>query len=200
MESLILSMVVFAFAGAATPGPVNIIAAASGAQYGLRKASVYVVGASVSYAIVVLLSGLTIGSLLITLPAFTFYLKLVGSAFLIYLAYKIATASPEPLKATDIGQHAPGFGKGALTQVLNPKAWLYASSGVSLFVAGSSTEDLHLQLFVTISLVVCLFGVGIWACFGQAIGQWLNSAQRQRVFNWTMGMLLTATVIGMWWS
>ncbi len=200
MESLVLSMITFAFAGAVTPGPVNIIAATCGAQYGLRKALVYVFGAAVSYAIIVLLSGLAIGSLLLTLPTFTFYLRLIGSTFLIYLSYKIATTPTKPLEECDIGQHAPGFHKGALTQLLNPKAWLYASSGVSLFTVGKGTSDLHLPIFIIISLGVCLFGVGVWAFFGQAIGKWLNSAQRQRAFNWTMGLLLTATVLLMWWT
>ncbi|CCN82905.1 Putative threonine/lysine efflux protein family [Vibrio nigripulchritudo SFn27] len=200
MESLIISMVVFAFAGAATPGPVNIVAAASGAQFGVKKALVYVVGASVSYAVVVLLCGLTIGSILLSVPEFSFYLKVAGSLFLLYLAYQIASSSPVALQQTNAKADPPGFGKGAMTQGLNPKAWLYASSGISLFVAGTNSANLYLTLLVTISLVVCFVGVAIWAVFGQAIGRWLNSCKRQRMFNVLMGLLLAITVAGMWWE
>lgn len=45
MVSLLSAMSLFAFVGAVSPGPVNVMATYAGAQFGWRKASVHVLGA-----------------------------------------------------------------------------------------------------------------------------------------------------------
>jgi len=200
MDSLFVSMATFALAGSISPGPVNIIAATSGARHGLNRAFIYVAGAAISYAIVVFISGLMLDVLLNALPQLAYYVRVAGSGFLLYMAYNLVSSSAQSVEAHSAQPFSPGFINGVLTQWLNPKAWLYASSGVSLFTAHSSSPSWHLAIFVGISLVVCFIGVGSWACFGKAIAHWLNSPVRQRMFNCSMGVLLAVTVAGMWWE
>ncbi|WP_070970052.1 LysE family translocator [Vibrio sonorensis] len=195
MESIFFAMAMFAFVGAVTPGPVNILATSTAAQKGLKSAMAHVLGASVAYALVVLISGLMMGELLKLLPKLEGYLKLAGSAFLLYLAWKIFRAPAEKIGAS---KDSSGLWSGSLAQLLNPKAWLVAGSGVSLYVIGQSNETMMLAFFTWISLVVCLVGIGVWALLGHAMSGWLNNQKRQRLFNCAMSLMLVLSVSTIW--
>jgi threonine/homoserine/homoserine lactone efflux protein len=87
---------------------------------------------------------------------------------------------------------------GALTQILNPKAWLVAMSGVSLYVIGQDDPTFSLLLFTSVSLVVCFVGVGIWAVIGQVLAKKLENPVKQRQFNRVMATLLGLSVSFIW--
>ncbi|MEE1673837.1 LysE family translocator [Agarivorans aestuarii] len=194
--SIFMSMLVFAFIGAISPGPVNIIATGTGANYGFRQALPHVVGASVSYSLVVLTTGLALSALLHWLPSLTELLKYLGGAFLLYIALKIAL-SPVVAQGEQVLTKPPSLLQGALAQGLNPKAWLVAMSGVSLFVSTQQTAWFYLLVFCTISLIVCLAGVGTWAAVGSLISRYLQSPRRMRAFNWLMALLLAVSVLSL---
>ncbi len=189
-----LSMLSFALIGAITPGPVNIIATSSGANFGWRKTLPHVSGATLGYVLVVLVSGLGLNSLNQVLPQFTHILQYVGAAFLLYMAFKIATAAAETDTDNTGLNSPPSLAQGALAQLLNPKAWLVAMSGVALFVASQAEANLYLSLFVGLSFVACFVCVGCWAVCGQLISRWLNTPKRLRFFNRTLGAMLALTV------
>ena len=94
MFSIIISMTLFALIGAISPGPVNIISTGAGANFGFKGALAYILGATISYTLVVFLVGIGLNSILETLPQITRSLQYIGGAFLLYMSYKIATASP----------------------------------------------------------------------------------------------------------
>ncbi|MPW28012.1 LysE family translocator [Agarivorans sp. B2Z047] len=196
MVSIFLSMLVFAFIGAVSPGPVNIIATGAGANFGFRQALPHVVGASVSYSLVVLTTGLALNMLLYWLPSLTEALKYLGGAFLLYIAVKVA-CSPVVTHAERALANPPSLLQGALAQGLNPKAWLVAMSGVSLFVSAQQPAWLYLLVFCSISLIVCLAGVGTWAAIGSLIARYLRSPMRMRVFNVLMALLLAVSVLSL---
>ncbi len=108
-------------------------------------------------------------------------------------------APTQALGATPIHVQAAhwrhGALQGALTQGLNPKAWLVALSGVSLFVPAG--EDRALWLFCAVSGLVCFASVACWAALGTLIRQWLQPADHQRLFNRAMAGLLVLTVLDM---
>jgi len=196
MNSLIIAMLAFAFVGAATPGPVNLLATATAAQRGSREAGKLVLGASFAYALVVFISGSVMHELVEFLPLLEATLKWVGSAFLLYLAYQIFTAPVAELQ----GQTTltSGWWIGSLTQMLNPKAWLVAMSGVSLYVVGQGNTDYWLWVFTLVSLVCCLVGVGLWAVSGRALSSYLSLPHKQRIFNRMMAITLAASVSMIW--
>lgn len=194
MNGVYISMLVFAFIGAITPGPVNIIATSTGANFGFARALPHVVGASVAYTLVVFLSGIGLSSMLLANPAMAISLQYLGAVFLLYMSYKIASAKPFE-STSGIATKPPGLLSGMLVQGLNPKAWLVAMSGVSLFVIPYQPMALQLAVFCIISLVICFLCVGIWALSGQLISKYLANERRQLVFNITMGLLLSSTVI-----
>jgi threonine/homoserine/homoserine lactone efflux protein len=130
------------------------------------------------------------------LPKLEIAMQLSGSAFLLYLAVRIYTA---PISAMEMGSsQARSWWVGALTQLLNPKAWLVAMSGVSLYVLGQDNPTSSLILFTSISLIICFVGVGIWAVIGQILANKLENPSQQRQFNRVMAILLAISVSLIW--
>lgn len=199
MYSLLLSMAVFAFVGAVTPGPVNVIATSSGATYGFLRTLPHVLGATLSYTFIVVLAGTGANQLFHDNPEALVSLRYVGSTFLIYMAYKIASAAITE-EQNDQNSTPPSFIQGALCQGLNPKAWLVSLSGVSVFVLNQSDPQQYLIIFGLISFLACFLGVAIWAIAGYMIKAHLSKPEHQKRFNRIMGGLLFLTIVPIWIS
>jgi len=192
--SIITSMAVFAFIGAVSPGPVNIMATSSSVNFGFKRTLPHVLGASVSYAAIVLLVGIGLNQLLSQNPQITNALKYIGATFLLYMSYKIATAATDDSQSVT-QQRAPTLIEGGLAQGLNPKAWLVSMSGVSIFVTPNDPGSLYVVIFSLLSFIICLLGVGTWAVAGGLISKKLSQKQHQVTFNRIMGVLLSLTVV-----
>lgn len=189
-------MTIFAFVGAVTPGPVNIIATSTAASFGLERAMKHVAGASFSYAFVVFLSGSIMHIMLELLPMIASSMQVLGSLFLLYMASKIYLSPITDFELTN--QSSAGFWTGFVVQAINPKAWLVAMSGVSLYVIGQDNEQFSLAVFTLVSLVICLVGVGLWAVLGSILSGFLANPVQQKRFNRIMAGLLTGCVVIIW--
>lgn len=197
--TLIIAMAIFALAGSITPGPVNILAIRHGSGGKAIVAMSYVLGASLSYTLVVWLMGKGSEQLLNN-QLVMLTMKWVGAAYLIYLAWRIATAPTTELHGSAVLQRdtaVKAFVDGSITQSLNPKAWMVALSGVGLFVLPQGNVQTALWLFCCVSLIACIFGVGCWAIAGRILTRWLSMPARQKAFNQTMGLLLACSVVNM---
>ena len=192
---MLLPMFIFALIGSISPGPVNIIATGSGASFGFWRPIPYVLGATIAYTLIVLLVGLGLNYWLTVFPEITNTLQYVGSVFLLYMSYKIATAAPMDSEKRTENKQPPSLIEGALAQGLNPKAWLVSMSGVSLFVTTQSQAMLYLLIFCLISFTVCLFGISTWAAIGYSIRGLLSTTKRLISFNILMGLMLSGTVV-----
>lgn len=199
MNGEAIGMATFALVGAVTPGPVNLVALRYGVDGGLVRPVSYTIGASVSYGLLLWLTGLGAGPLL-DQPLLAQLIRWAGAAYLARLAWQIMTA---PVGVGDESAKPVRQGAwralldGGLFQVLNPKAWLVAISGVALFTAAQSGDRSALLAFCLISTVVCAVGVGFWAVAGRLIKSWLAAPRRQRIFNRLLGGALGLTVVVM---
>jgi len=196
MSAILLSMATFAFIGAASPGPVNIIATSSGVNFGFKKTLPHVIGASVCYGIIVYLAGIGINQLDESFEQIAQSLKYIGALFLIFMSYKIATAKASTQQEQEL-MSAPTLLQGAMSQGLNPKAWLVSMSGISVFVATSADPDFYLYAFSGLSFVICLIGISLWAIAGDFLRALLTKPAHQIVFNRLMGVLLALSVVSM---
>jgi threonine/homoserine/homoserine lactone efflux protein len=199
MGLLLMAMGSFAFVGAITPGPVNVLALRHGAAANRGATLAYVLGASLSYASVVWLMGLG-GELLLSNPLLVQVVRWIGAAYMFYLAWRIATSPVAELNGKAPSTCNSGLEtlvEGALTQSLNPKAWVVALSGVSLFVLPQENVPQARWFYVAVSLLACFVGVGSWAWVGRVLAQWLTLPARQKAFNRTMGTVLALCVLAM---
>jgi threonine/homoserine/homoserine lactone efflux protein len=190
-------MLLFALAGAITPGPVNLVAANLGVRGGLLGALPHVAGASLSYVAIVWLMGSGLHGVLAAYPQASQWMRYTGAAYLLVLCVRIATAPPLsdlPARPQRTGW-ALGLVQGGLVQSLNPKSWLWAMAGTGLFVADGTRAAL--LLFCAVSGVVCFASVATWAGLGRVIRQWLARPGMQVLFNRAMAALLALTVAAM---
>ena len=129
MLTLAAAFLPFAVIAAFTPGPNNLLLAASGANFGIRRTIPHVLGIVSGLPLLVLAVGLGLGTLFQRHPEVHTVLKFGGAAFLVYLAWRIATAGH------GTAETAPGrpltFLEAALFQWVNPKAWIFAISGIA---------------------------------------------------------------------
>lgn len=187
--TLTLSMAAFALAASISPGPVNIIALGSGARHGLRASLRHVTGATLGFSLLLVLIGLGLHELLRYWPAMTSVLHASGVAFLLYMAWKLAS-DPGELGNNSTPQ-APSMLAGATLQWLNPKAWLACVAGIGAYVGEGETT--LLWQFTGIYFVICYLSIASWAWAGSVISQYLSNPRRVRLFNRVLAALLVAS-------
>src|SRR5580698_362961 len=156
--TLLLAMFSFSLVMSITPGPVNMIILSSGISYGVKRTIPYVSGATVGFTLLLLFIGFGFSQFIKAYPFFLTYLAIVGSLYIIYMGYKIASSKPElEISKKDI----PKFYEGFLLQWINPKAWIALVSGVSIFSNAESYDSF--LTFAIIYFIVCYISLGVWA-------------------------------------
>ena len=130
--SLFLSMLGFLWVAAITPGPNNLLLTTSGANFGFMRSLWLMVGIMLGMQSILLLVAFGVGSLIPVYPSLHLILKILGSLYLLWLAWKVATAAYEKLE-TDVAPPQPvRLYQGWLLQFLNPKAADGAGGGGQL--------------------------------------------------------------------
>lgn len=196
--TLFLSMLGFLWVAAITPGPNNTLLTAAGANFGLLRSLPLMLGIMLGMQVILVMVAFGVGSLLLLYPALHLTLKIVGSAYLLWLAWKIATAKYERLETNPGIQKPLAFWQGGLLQVINPKAWIMALGAVASFsVAGAAYLHSVAMISIGIALVNIVAGI-IWILFGSLIGLFLRSRRAWILFNIFMGLLTAACVVLIW--
>ncbi len=188
--TLIAGLAAFGFVSSITPGPNNMMLMASGANFGLRRTVPHMTGVALGFSVMVLGVGLGVAGIVARAPWIFDVIRWGGAAYLVYLAWKIATAKGIGTKAGgDTPSRPMTFLQAAAFQWVNPKAWAMALGAVTTY----ASRD-HLLLDVTmIALVFVLTStpcVGIWAGFGVGMKQVLSRPGPLRAFNVGMALLL----------
>lgn len=189
---LMLALATFCAVTLFTPGPNNLMLMASGLNYGFRRSLPHFWGVNLGFALMVLLVGLGLGKAFELYPLLYTALKHAGAAYLLYLAWEIATAGP-----VDVGGASRGrpitFLEAAAFQWVNPKGWVMAVGSVSAYAAIAPFPW-------NMILIAALFGTlgmassGTWVGFGTALQHVLTDPRHVRVFNVAMALLLVASL------
>ena len=163
----------------------------SGASYGFRRTFPFVSGATIGFTLLLIVIGFGFYASIEKYPLFFKYLNVAGSAFIIYIGYKIASSRSE-LSLTK--SEAPSFTQG-FTSMAQPKSRIACASGVVLFSEPSNNTSLI--IFIIIYFIVCYLSLAAWAVLGKNISTLLNSIGRIRAFNFCMGGILITTAFYM---
>ncbi|MGA6365336.1 MULTISPECIES: LysE family translocator [Proteus] len=196
--SLLFSLTIFLFIAAITPGPNNLLLTSSGANVGFKGSLKLMAGIMLGMQCVLLSSAFGVATLLIIYPALHVGLKIVGSAYLLWLAWKTAASSYQRLDIPAKTLQAVSWFQGGLLQFLNPKAWMMGLGAVGSF---SLSGDAYFSSVITISIVMVIvnFVAGIvWILGGTLISLFLQSRRAWFIFNISMG-LLTALCVPLIW-
>ena len=173
-----------------TPGPNNLMLAASGVNFGFRRTLPHMLGISIGVGIqIVLVAGL-LAWVMTWLDALRLPLVFVGCAYLLWLAWRQAGAG-QPGNSEK--SRPLGFFGAALFQWVNPKAWMMVLNAAILFLPhGNWTAVLWMA---AMSVFVNLPCIAVWAFAGDKLRLTLRDPLALRVFNYTMAGALAATAL-----
>ena len=188
--SLFIPMFIYAFSMGITPGPNNMIALSTGVNYGFLRTIPFTLGVMVGFNALLATIGFGVGGIIARNPDVMLVLSYAGTAFIIYMGYKIIMA---PTELNTDADKTPGFVHGALLQLVNPKAWTACLGGIAAFnIAGNTFGIL---MYIGISIFVVLFCVGIWGYAGSKITHFLENQRNHKIFNVVMGGSLIVLAI-----
>lgn len=186
----------FMIVASITPGPNNLLVATAGAHAGYRATLPHLLGIGIGHSFQVGLCALGIGSILLARPELQALLKGIAAAYLAWLAFRLATASP-PGEGKSRGDGKPmSFIGAAAFQWINPKAWMMALTASGALVPTLPDRVAAIALACVTIVAVNFPCVSVWAVFGSGMRQFLTRPLRWRVFNGVMGASLLLTA---WW-
>lgn len=190
-----IAFVLFAIAAAITPGPSNVILASLGAHSGVRRGLPALFGQTSGMGFMLFTVAIGLGSLVVDRPWLLSILKWGAVAFLLWLAWKIATASGGQAAAT---AELIGFWRMAAFQWLNPKSWLIAASAVGAYLHAQPGVASAIAQAASIGLLFALVATPscfLWLAGGATMQRLLHNERAQRAFNLAMAALLAGSVL-----
>jgi threonine/homoserine/homoserine lactone efflux protein len=196
--ALILTSFPFLASMGFTPGPNNILVASSGVNFGFRATVPHILGVTVGYPVMLLIVGIGLAKVFIAMPQIHVVLKYVCVVYLLYLAWRIATASAVG-EARKIAKPLT-FMQAAAFQWVNGKGWVVALSAVTTYTVVNSTLPLQILALSGIAVVITLGSVCTWTFFGSMLRQYLHTERRRRWFNYSMAALLVASIAPVFWE
>lgn len=188
----LVALLTFCFVSAMTPGPNNIMLMASGINYGVRRTLPHAAGVVVGWPLMLLLVALGLGRIFEIWPATYTVLKVVSGAYMLWLAWRIATASPA--KGEVKGNGVPmSFISAAAFQWVNGKAWIMAVSSVAAFaLTGNYAASV-------VAIVTCFTAASVvsstsWTLFGVGLRRILTDPRYFRAINVFLALTLLASL------
>jgi threonine/homoserine/homoserine lactone efflux protein len=192
MHPEILSISLFWFVAAYTPGPNNVVASYSGFNFGIVRTIPHILGVTLGFTSLVIF--LTIGLINVfkLFPIIQIIIKYLGTLFLIYLAYKIASAtnSDETKKENPVR-----FIETFLFQYLNPKGVMVAIIVVSTYVELGENYINYATQVVLLAFLFSSTSITLWTFIGKFLRKFATNDKFIKYFNYAMSGLLLLSII-----
>ena len=192
---MLLPVVLFVLVATVSPGGATTLATASGVQFGVRRSLPLLLGIAAGLTTLAVAASLGLAGVLLGIPHLELVVKVLGTAYLLWLAWTIAR-SGAPGQTTLARPRR--FGAGVLLLWLNPKAWAVTLSAAGAFAA---------QVDGPVRLAVLLggtFAVGatlsqlLWCSLGGAVARLLSKPWHWRALNVTLAVLVVASIVPIW--
>lgn len=191
-ETLFL-LALFVVVMVGSPGPANALFLASGATVGVRRTLPFLAGTLLGFAAVGIAIALGLNSLLEDRPDVALVLSVASLAYMLYLAWRIATAPP----LTQSSVEPLGFRDGLALHPLNPKAWVMLTAAFAQFATPSHG---YIQQAAIIVAAFVLLGAPLnvlWAVGGEWLTKRITSPALQRGINLFMGTATAVVVLAL---
>lgn len=194
LTSEIIAFSLFAWVCCFTPGPNVAIATATGVNFGVRAVVPHAIGVILGCWLMLWAVGVSGSATLQHATSILLIVKLIGIAYLLYLAWKLANVAT---LAQSHGLQALSVRQAVLFQIVNPKTWMSMLAATSTYAIG---HDQFWQRMLWMSLGFAIpSGLSLlsWAWLGDHLRGWLACGQRLLMFNRLMAACLAVTAIWM---
>lgn len=170
-----------------TPGPTNIVILSTVHNGGAKKAMEYTYGATIAFGILLSISAMLNTVLIGVLPRILPIMQLVGSIYIMYLAFQLykMDASKSIAKQDATSTFLSGF----LMQFVNPKVLLFTMTVMPSFIIPYYTAPLELVISVICITVIGFSAFATWVLFGTIFKDFLQ--KHQKSVNIIMALFLT---------
>lgn len=181
----------FMFVASVTPGPNNIMLAASSMNFGVWRTLPHFAGVVVGFAMMIFLVALGFGAIIEAFAEFQILVSALGTGYILFLAWRIAHGGA-------LGSDAPKrplyFHEGALFQLVNPKGWTMAMTTAGMFLLPLS-DSLTSALGTAIT---AMFTQGpatsFWIFFGLAMARLFQNPKTKKIINGLLAIMLVACI------
>ena len=192
MYDQFVPLILFGIATAFTPGPNNILSSYSGFNFGFKKTIPLMLGVILGWTtmLTIMASGL-----IIIFQKYIFLqsiIKILGTIFLIYLAYKIATSDTSDETKKD---NPVKFIETFFFQYLNPKGVTVAIIVVSTYVELGENYINYASQVVILALLFSSTSITLWTFIGKFLRKFATNEKFIKYFNYVMSSLLLLSII-----
>ena len=175
-----------------TPGPNNAVASYSAFNFGFKKTIPLIMGVGLGYTTLVILINFVLISIFKTYPIIQEIIRVLGTVFLVYLAYKIATSSASN---NEKKTNPVTFYDTFVFQFINPKGVMAATTLISKFVDQDNYISTSVMVIIVCSLTA-FSSITAWTLLGKFLRKFATNNSFIKRFNYVMSVLILVCIIG----
>ena len=191
MHPELLSLSLFMLGTSCSPGPNNIVASYSGFNFGVIKTFPHMLGVIFGFTTMVCVLNFGLINVFKIYPLLQEILKISGSLFLIYLAYKIAFSKNQ----TENKNESPvKFFDTFFFQFLNPKGVIVGIIIVSTYVESGNNFINYSFWVILVSFICALISITFWTFVGKFFRRFATNEKFIKIFNYVMASLLLGCI------
>jgi len=176
-----------------TPGPNNAVAAYSGFNFGIRKTLPLILGVGFGYTTLIILINFVLISTFKNYPIIQEVIRVLGTIFLIYLAYKISFSK---ISSDGKTENPVKFFDKFIFQFINPKGVMAGITLSSNFVEQGENYLNHSIWVIVVCSVTAFLSITSWTFLGKFLRKFATNNNFIKRFNYAMSLLLIVCIIG----
>ncbi|MCM3786704.1 LysE family translocator [Neobacillus mesonae] len=188
----ITSFLLYCFIVTFTPGPTNIVILSTVQNFGAKKAMEYTYGATVAFGLLLIISAVLNTVLIAIMPKILIIMQVIGSMYMIYLAYQIYRMDKSTKTVDQTGSFLSGF----IMQFVNPKVILFTLTVIPSFILPYNLTMPAVTISVIVITLVGFLAFATWVLFGTVFRRFLQ--RNRRMVNTIMALFLTYAAVMMW--
>ena len=192
--TMLLSILSFSSATFFSPGPNNLMLLSSGLTFGYKQTIPHILGIVIGFPLMVVAVGLGVGTLFKLFPLAYTILKIIGTLYLLWMAWKIATSKGK-LSSQSKTAKPFSFIQSALFQWVNPKAWIIAITAISSFTTPNKYVFIQVLIIAFIYFIVAIFSTNLWTLGGFFLKKFIRNEKYLTIFNISMAILILVSVL-----
>ncbi len=191
-----LPLLLFVIVSTVTPGGATTLATASGANFGLFRSLPFIGGVAIGLAGMAAVAATGLGAVVLAVPSLQWLMKLAGSGWLLWQAWKIFRHLPPHLS----GQPLKPMGAVSAVWMVwhNPKGWTMSLGAVASFASLSASP---FTLAVVLSLAFGIFAIislSLWCLAGWWLAARLRHRWQWQLLNTVLALMLVLSLVPVW--
>ncbi|PEJ56701.1 MULTISPECIES: LysE family translocator [unclassified Bacillus (in: firmicutes)] len=188
----ITSFLVYCFIVTFTPGPTNIVILSTVHNNGTKKAMEYTYGATIAFGLLLVISAMVNTILIEVIPKILIIMQIVGSVYMLYLAYQIYKMDSSKSSENQTGTFMSGF----LMQFLNPKVVLFTMTVIPSYILPYNVKLSAVTFSVMAITIIGFLAFITWVLFGSIFKVFLQ--KRKKTVNIVMALFLVYATVMIW--